>query len=259
MRIIENIHELRQIQMGILDYVHMFCKEHGITYFLSSGSLLGAVRHGGYIPWDDDIDIYMPRNEYERLLNEFPINRQFKLLDPSKENHYFYTYAKVVDTRTLMIEDEVEGYKLGVYIDVFPIDYVTDDLMERERIFKQKKLLYKIRRCKISKNNFLRSKLAYFVYRNWPITVKQIERRIHKLIIRDTPTHTVCNMTEAGPTIKHCFPAEDMSSQVDIKFEDRTYKTMVGYKDYLECTYGDYMTLPPVEERATHHFKAYWL
>lgn len=259
MRKITDIHELRQIQIGILDEVHCFCETQGITYFLSSGSLLGAVRHGGYIPWDDDIDIYMPRKDYERLLRDFKDNEQFKLLNPAKEPHYYYTFAKVVDTRTLMIEDETDGYEIGVYMDIFPVDYVPDDLKERERVFKRKKLLYKIRRCKISKSNPLHSRLAYWCYKLLPISVEQLNRMIRKLIVRKESSQYVCHMTEAGPGVKSCFPAEDIASSVDIAFEGKTYKTMVGYKDYLERTYGDYMTLPPVEQRVTHHFEAYWL
>ena len=102
MRQITDIQELRQLQMGILDNVHQFCQEHGLTYFLSSGSLIGAVRHGGYIPWDDDIDIYMLRKDYERLLQIYQGNETYRLLNPDKEPHYYYTFAKVVDTRTRM-------------------------------------------------------------------------------------------------------------------------------------------------------------
>jgi lipopolysaccharide cholinephosphotransferase len=91
------------------------------------------------------------------------------------------------------------------------------------------------------------------------MTVKQIERKIRRLIVLEEPTHTVCNMTEAGPSIKGCFPAEDIASSVDIEFEGKLYKTMAGYKDYLKRTYGDYMTLPPVEQRVTHKFEAYRL
>ena len=92
-----------------------------------------------------------------------------------------------------------------------------------------------------------------------PLSVSQIERKIRRLIVLAEPTQTVCNMTEAGPKLKGCFPAADIASSVDIEFEGRQYKTMVGYKDYLERTYGNYMTLPPVEQRVTHHFEAYWL
>jgi lipopolysaccharide cholinephosphotransferase len=158
-----------------------------------------------------------------------------------------------------MIEDETDGYEIGVYMDIFPVDYVPDDLKERERVFKRKKLLYKIRRCKISKSNPLQSRLAYWCYRFLPVSVKQLNRIIKKLIVREEPAQYVCHMTEAGPGVKSCFPAQDIASSVDIEFEGKLYKTMVGYKDYLERTYGDYMTLPPVEQRVTHHFEAYWL
>lgn len=257
MRQITDINELRQLQMSILDSVHEYCEAHGLRYFLSSGTLIGAVRHGGYIPWDDDIDIYMPRKDYEQFLQSYQ-HTHYRVIDPSCEPHYYYTFAKVVDQRTRMVEKETEGYEIGVYMDIFPVDYVTDDLKEREQVFKKKKLLYKIRRCKISNSNPLQSRLAYLVYKCWPLSVKQIERKIRKLIVLDEPTNTVCNMTEAGPKIGGCFPAEDIASTVVIEFEGRKYKTMIGYKDYLTRTYGDYMTLPPVEQRVTHQFEAYW-
>ena len=260
MRKITDIHELRQIQMGILDEVHQYCEAHGLRYFLSSGTLIGAVRHKGYIPWDDDIDIYMPRKDYEQFLQCYrDAKGVYRAINPLTESHYYYTFAKVVDLRTRMVEKETEGYEIGVYMDIFPVDYVTDNLQERERVFKLKKLLYKIRRCKISNSNPLQSSLAYLVYKYLPLSVSQIERKIRRLIVLAEPTQTVCNMTEAGPKLKGCFPAADIASSVDIEFEGRQYKTMVGYKDYLERTYGNYMTLPPVEQRVTHHFEAYWL
>ena len=260
MRKIEDIHELRQIQIGILDEVHSFCEAHGLRYFLSSGTLIGAVRHKGYIPWDDDIDIYMPRKDYEEFLATYHDQTgRFKSINPYQESNYYYTFAKVVDLRTKMIETETEGYEIGVYMDIFPVDYVTDDLQERKRVFKLKKLLYKIRRCKISNANPLRSRLAYWCYKSLPVSAHYVFRLIQRLIVLGKPTRTVCNMTEAGPKIKGCFPAEDIASSVDIEFEGKLYKTMVGYKDYLERTYGDYMTLPPVEQRVTHQFEAYWL
>ena len=201
----------------------------------------------------------MPREDYETFLNTYHDEKGiYRAINPASESHYYYTFAKVVDQRTHMVERETEGYEIGVYMDIFPVDYVTENLQQRERIFRQKKLLYKIRRCKISNTNPLKSRLAYWVYKCWPMSVKQIERKIWKLIVLERPTRTVCNMTEAGPSIKGCFPAEDIASSVDIEFEGKTYKTMIGYRDYLERTYGDYMTLPPVEQRVTHQFEAYW-
>ena len=138
--------------MGILDSVHSFCEAHGLRYFLSSGTLIGAVRHKGYIPWDDDIDIYMPRKDYEQFLRTFKDKTgNYRVLAPSVSEStgsdaYYYTFAKVIDTRTLMVEKETKGFEIGVFMDIFPVDYVTDNMQERERVFKQKKLLYKIRR-----------------------------------------------------------------------------------------------------------------
>lgn len=260
MKRITEIKELRGIQIGILDEIHRFCTEHGITYFLSSGTLIGAVRHKGYIPWDDDIDLYMPRRDYERFLKEYSDSRGvFRLLDPKKEKNYYYTFAKMVDTRTLLVETETAGYKIGVYVDIFPVDYVTDDIAERQKIFKRKRLLYKIRRCKISHENYLRSRLAYYCYKLLPVPLSVINGMIERMVVHREPTNTVANMTEAGPSIKGCFPAADISSSVDILFEGKMYKTMSGYKNYLTHTYGDYMKLPPVDQRVTHSFEAYWL
>ena len=259
MRQITDIKELRDIQMGILDDVHRFCEEQGLRYSLSSGTLIGAIRHKGYIPWDDDIDIYMIRNDYERFLKTYQDQTgRYRVLDPKKEEHYYYTFAKVVDQRTKMIEKETEGYEIGVYIDVFPVDYVTEDMKKRERIFRWKKLLYKIRRCKISNSNPLHSRLAYWCYRSLPVSVGMLNRVIDWLIVNRKPTNTLCHMTEAGSTITGCFPAAAMKKMMDAKFEDRTYKIMIGYDDYLWRNYGDYMQLPPEDKRTTHHFEAYW-
>ena len=258
MKRIEDISELRSIQMGILDHVHRFCENHHIMYSLSSGTLIGAVRHKGYIPWDDDIDLYMPRRDYERFLREYDGGAYYRVLNPKGEQHYYYTFAKVVDERTLMMEKETEGFEIGVYIDVFPVDYVSDDAQERERVFRKKHLLYKIRRCKISKANPLRSQLAYLCYRYLPLSTAMLNRRIERLIVRQEPTATVCNMTEAGPSVKGCFPASDIETAVDIEFEGKQYKAMAGYEDYLTRTYGNYMQLPPEDQRVTHQFEAYW-
>lgn len=260
MKRITDINELRSIQMAILDSVHEFCQQEGITYFLSSGTLIGAVRHKGYIPWDDDIDLYMPRESYERFISTYNSQSgRYRIINPHTEQHYYYTYTKVVDTKTLMVETETPGYEIGVYIDIFPVDYISANLDERAMVFKRKHLLYKIRRCKISHNNPLYSKLAYVVYKLWPRSVKSLNNEIERLITSCKNSSLVCNLTEAGPGIEGCFPASCIASDVNIEFEGKQYKTMVGYKEYLTKTYGDYMTLPPVEKRLQHDFEAYWL
>ena len=259
MRKITDIHELRQIQMGILDEVHQYCEAHGLRYFLSSGTLIGAVRHKGYIPWDDDIDISMPRKDYDIFVRDFkdPSGR-YSVMNPKTEKEYYYTFAKVVDERTIMLEDEVAGYEIGIYMDIFPIDYVPDDENKRKRLFRLKYLLYKIRRCKLSHVNPYASRLAFYFYRYLPVTVSVLEWWIESLVISKKETNRVCNMSEAGPRYDHSYSASSIADSIDIEFEGKMYKTMVGYDEYLTASYGDYMTLPPVEKRETHHFKAFW-
>lgn len=259
MRKIESIQELRQIQMGILDEVHRFCEQHGLCYFLSSGTLIGAVRHKGYIPWDDDIDISMPRKDYELFIQVFndPLGR-YRVMSPKTDKEYYYSFAKVVDERTLMLEDEVAGFEIGIYMDIFPIDYIPDDEYKRKRLFRLKYLLYKIRRCKLSHVNPYASRFAFYCYRYLPVTVCVLDWWIKFLVISKKKTNRVCNMSEAGPRYDRSYPASAIAETVDIEFEGKKYKTMIGYKEYLNASYGDYMMLPPVEQRVTHHFKAFW-
>ena len=262
MRQITDIRDLRQIQIEILDEIHQFCTFHGISYFLSSGTLIGAVRHKGYIPWDDDIDLYMPRKDYEQFVRTYKSDTdRFLLLEPRLTKHYFYTFAKIVDTRTLMIEAWYDNFPIGVNIDIFPVDYVTDNLVVRRILFKLKKYLFRIyidKRVKLLRNHKPWDITKRLVCKMLPIPSSLINRWLRSIAFRKEPTQTVCNMTEMGPSIKGCFSAQAISSSIDIEFEGKRYKTMAGYKEYLEKTYGDYMTLPPVEKRQTHKFEAYF-
>ena len=140
--------EMKAIEIAILDCFDSFCRENGLSYSLAGGTLLGAVRHKGFIPWDDDIDVLMSRENYEKLQSlaaSFPNPYQVNSIhtETNRRKPYLYTYTKIVDTRTLLVEkpDELD-YETGIYIDVFPLDGQPTDSDEIEaRYEKTKKMI----------------------------------------------------------------------------------------------------------------------
>lgn len=125
MRKITDIKEMQQIGLLMLADVDKYCRENDITYFVGYGTLLGAIRHKGFIPWDDDIDIIMPREDYNKFIREYG-NERYKVLSNEYTTDYYYNFAKVVDLKTYAIEHgrNVRIQDLGLYIDVFPIDHL---------------------------------------------------------------------------------------------------------------------------------------
>ncbi len=259
--------ELKQIQLEILEYLHSFCQERGIHYSLSSGTLIGAIRHKGYIPWDDDIDLYVLRPDYNRLIHEFNENcsHQFRIIAPEIDQDNIFPFAKIIDTRTIVVEN-VDHYidYMGVWIDIFPVDSVPDDLEERKKLFKKNSLLDNLiilKNVSINKNRSLikNSILLCGKFALTFISMRNLIRRKLSLVSKwDSTAKDVCNVM-AGGGIRCCIPRETMEHYIKIEFEGRTFNCMRDYDYYLRTCYGDYMQLPPIEKRVTHHsFKAFW-
>lgn len=128
--------ELKSIELDILLAFHDYCEQKGLSYMLYYGTLLGAVRHQGFIPWDDDIDVVMPRDDYEAFFRSFPCDSSFETIKliSYRDRSSIYPFIKLVDTRTEVVEDFVDPrYKTGVWIDIFPMDGLPED----DRPFKE--------------------------------------------------------------------------------------------------------------------------
>ena len=252
--------EVRKIQLEILDVTASFCDAHRISYFLAAGSLLGAVRHNGYIPWDDDIDLGMLRADFDIFLQQFnKENDRYKAFSVDNNRDFLFPWIKVIDTETVLYEPDENGIKLAVNIDIFPHDNAP---AEKEDVLN---LFHKARVCR----NWLNKRLSHgrpggnlvrriFVYATRPFMkiiprwyfVKKISDSARAAGQRYTGTGRIADFT--GYTVYSC-KRESLEATTDHVFEGKMYKIPVGYDDYLKALFGNYMELPPPEKRVTHH------
>ena len=269
MRKIETSEELKNIQLNILLSFHEFCTKNGISYSLAAGSLIGAVRHKGFIPWDDDIDVYLLRKDYNKLIKVYPqtYKDHFCLMTMERDDYWYRPYGKLFDNRTLEIEDTRINYPgIGIGIDVFPIDDAPDDFQEWKSFDRKRRLLrdvYTLKSLTFSKKRLLRKNVIVLLGRFllFPFSFGFIARCInrHCQINNGKGYNSAYEScwgvyNSKGPWLK-----KDMESFIDTEFEGKTIKIMQGYDNYLTLVYGDYMQLPPEEKRNSHHvFKAYW-
>lgn len=256
-----NIDEMRKIQLNMLNSIHQFCINNSIRYSLSGGSLIGAVRHHGYIPWDDDIDLMMPRPDYEHFVSSYE-DGYYKVQTYKNDDTYWYPFCKVYDERTVLVESHI---KSGVYIDIFPIDGMPDEGTTKKLIDKRislvfKNIYYTSKVYKFQQGNPLLLRLKYYVKR---MMVPNREKSVQEL--EDMCTAYSFEKSEyagvfvGGYGIKERMEKKVFLKYVDMLFEGMSCKCIAEYDTYLSHLYGDYMALPPKEKRVTHHtYKAYW-
>lgn len=253
--------ELKKIQIEILDCVDSFCKKNKVNYWLDSGTLLGAIRHRGYIPWDDDIDIGMLRGDFNRFISLFnKENYRYKVICNELQSDCYYPYAKILDTRTILFEPDENGIRLSVNIDLFVYD-VTPTPKSADRQYNRRDRLANFN---IIQFNLFRSKewykripkiLMHYIFQYIPkgYFASQIVRNSKKYV--NTDAKFVGNFTAVSRML-----CDKSVFDIFIKkeFEGKEYPVPVGYDVWLTAFYGNYMELPPVEKRVSHHvFKAY--
>lgn len=253
--------EMRKLQLELLDDVHSYCLKHNIRYSLAGGTLLGAIRHKGFIPWDDDIDILMPRPDYERFIAQY---------DGSAYHHTSQTYknsficgvpfCKVYDTRTVLYEGPIKN---GVFIDVFPIDGIpakehlnayVDELMRLLRLNGKTMKFYLYKGGWLMKLKYV---IKSFIYPSHEKIMKVLDDFFNQYPF-DTAQYAG-GLVGSYPQKEH-MSADVYREYIDVSFEGKIYKGLKDYDTYLSILYGDYMKLPPVEQQQGHHFvEAYWL
>lgn len=257
-----NESELKQIQLDILNNVAQFCDTRNIGYFLAYGTLIGAIRHNGYIPWDDDIDIAMPRPDYDKFINEYhDDNGVYKVICHSNNSNYGLPFAKVFHTGTVMRETQYIKDEYGVYIDIFPIDgFKSKKLLRRAQKYRR---LLNAKKANWQGNRPLFKKMAMamvrIIYIGLPIS--RILDKIDEICRKGEyeSSEIVGYIPTLNSGMKDIIDKRLVSRTIKHPFENRIYNIPVGYDLYLRQLYGDYMQLPPVEKRqSTHLFEAWW-
>lgn len=267
-----SIDELKSLQLEILIKVHDFCIKNNLRYFLEYGTLIGAIRHKGYIPWDEDIDIGMPRPDYDKFVRSFNgYYKELTLNAPELDWNFFESYANVYDNRTVLYEDTNphNGIEIGVKIDVFPLDGVPSDYVQYQQLREKLRILNMLRGAKKEtlkelfrrivftgkgiKTLLVRCKHPFSTYIGVQKEMRQMATQykwedsefVDQITFQKTPN------TRLPRCVYEQF--------VDVPFENHLLKVPVDYDSVLKIIFGDYMKLPPEHERVYQHgFTAYW-
>lgn len=265
------LEELKQIELRIMVEFDEICQKLGLRYSLGGGTLLGAIRHKGFIPWDDDVDVMLPRPDYDKLIryskkHELP----FQLISYETSANYSNPFAIAVRRGTILHEDEINHNEdVGIHIDIFPLDGLADTKEEALKIYNATRFDRElITACQWKK--FFRSKTHSVIYE--PIRfaffalsrfhdVKKLIRKVDQYNRKhpfDNYEYVACVCGDYRA--KEIMKLSEMNSFLDVTFEGHTFKAISGYDQYLKQHYGDYMQLPPKEKQVSHHlFKAYKL
>lgn len=260
--------DIQQVSLDILKDIHSFCKKENIKYSLAYGTLIGAIRHKGFIPWDDDVDIMMPRPDYERFIKTYQSAKGYELLPEGGES--MIAMARVYDTRRTYVTMNVSPWckkDVGIWIDIFPIDGAENDrILFKKRVDQIYNLWIRnfyYRSIQIpynTKKNILQ-KLKLFVKRIIWKKYDTVSRHIKlqkKIIYGSTDYVTSLSVPECKE--KEYYPISYFKEYIEVEFEGNNFLSIKEYDKFLNYVYGDYMKLPPEEDRKPKHSfnKYYW-
>ena len=252
--------DLQKFSLKILKEVHVFCKKNNIRYSLAYGTLIGAIRHKGFIPWDEDIDVVMPRPDFERFCKTYK-SKMFKIVEPSDPKCWI-GFARVCDTEKTYAETFSRWceYDTGVWIDIFPIDGASDCFADFQRDVRRshflwmKQLYCRNARHAFSKRNGIVFNIALFIKKILRLNGKNLEKYNNMLVqnakkIKYGETKHFSQLVCLDVGDKDYQKKEDFSYVVEVPFEDGFFDAMNGYDSVLKKVYGDYMKLPAPEKR----------
>ena len=262
------IKEQQEILLDIMLKTHEYCQAHGLRYCLTYGTLIGAVRHKGFIPWDNDADIFMPRPDFEKFLKltqEEPVNEYLRCTNYTTDPKNHYSVIRVYDNRTRIYLNYLreQPTEMGVFLDIFPVDGIWDDgkkhYLQRFGLrFNQR--LQSVDLYGQKERPGLKAKLKYMSHFLFPNRNNIHEYKIdHYAKMCDFESHTKVIDTSEYQHFDTYLTHEDFDDPILADFEQYRFFIPRRYHEFLTAGYGDYMQLPPEDKREVHDFDAEWI
>ena len=263
--------EIQEVGLDILKHFHEFCQSNNIRYSLAYGTLIGAVRHKGFIPWDDDVDVIMLRDDFDRFVELFQDNSRYRLFSANRRNMYG-AIARLCEMERTIVKPIAPMFtkETGIWIDIFPMDIVSKDKVEFEKNMSDIVDIH----TQILMKRWLMKGFGFHVtgvrsFLNWIRTSIKFRHNPFYYVDKHISLIKKCSFPSGEMMAQIGYPTYQMKDYaskslfediISVSFEGNTFCAMKGYDQWLRGIYGDYMQLPPEEERHRDHsdIKSYW-
>lgn len=262
----EQLKQIQQVQLTIMDDIHRVCVEHNLKYYMIGGTALGAIRHGGFIPWDPDIDIAMPRDDYEKFVTCYSreLKKGLSCHDYRTDKRHFSPHALVaLDGSRVRFKNSGKSPFLtfgdyGIYVDILPLDRVPNDKALRDKHEKELLTIKKWRNYKVcrinSSDSWLSMQVKICIAYLLPISLYRLSAKQQEIAQRynylsEDQASDICSTLSHYKYQKLCMPASVWGEPTLYTFENRQYFGQEKIKQYLKLLFGDYMKLPSEDQR----------
>ena len=263
----ENIKEIQKVQLEIAKEFDRICRKHKLVYQLYSGTLLGAIRHGGFIPWDDDFDVCMLRNDYETFLRiaQDELGDDYFMQTTNTDSKYLLQFGKIRKENTTFVENsyKYDDIHHGVYIDVFPFDNIE---LDTRRGKKQKKKYYILNRLTLIRSKaivemasgpskYVRT-LVHTLIKLFPKSVMDKMQYKTAIMLQNEETEYITDLVSGGDDYtfnQYLMKKSNFLEVIEWEFEGHAFYIPKDYDAVLKTNFGDYMSYPPLEDQRPHH------